>query len=285
VEEMRLRFDFNHHKPLSIEELFQIEDLVNALVREDKPVKTTELSYEEAQKRPDIKQFFGEKYGKSVRVVDIEESKELCGGTHASRTGAIGYFRILKESSVAAGVRRIEAACGMGAETYARKQEQLLNEAASVLKTPPSKLVERAFFILGELEEEKKKMRALRLSGLKQLAQDLLLDIAPKEGVPFLGHIVHLEADELSLLADEIMQRAKSLVLVLGLALEQRCQIVIRVTPDLVSQGVRADALIKKISAVIGGGGGGKPESASAGGKKPEGLQQAIETVSRALGR
>ena len=120
----RLRFDFNHHKALSKEELHQIEDLVNEKIREDQPVKAYELSYEEAQKRSDIKQFFGEKYGAKVRVIDIDFSKELCGGTHTSRTGTIGFFRIAKEGSIAAGVRRIEAVTGKAAEEFAARERK-----------------------------------------------------------------------------------------------------------------------------------------------------------------
>ncbi|HSX04389.1 MAG TPA: alanine--tRNA ligase, partial [Rhabdochlamydiaceae bacterium] len=173
VEEKRLRFDFNHHKALSLEEIRQIEDFVNDKIREDRTIKTYELSFEEAQKKPEIKQFFGEKYGKSVRVVDIEDSKELCGGTHTAHTGTIGYFRITKEMSVAAGVRRIEAVSGKAAEEFARKHEDLLNESAAILKTTPSKLVERAALLLEENEKTKKEMRALKSAGIELLAKEL----------------------------------------------------------------------------------------------------------------
>ncbi len=283
VEEKRLRFDFSHHKPLSPEEIRQVEDLVNEMIRQDRPVKTYELSYEEAQKKPEIKQFFGEKYGKSVRVVDIEESKELCGGTHTASTGTIGYFRILKETSIAAGVRRIEAACGKAAEEFARKQEDLLNEAAALLKTTPAKLVERATQLLEENEKQKKEMRALKHVGVKQLAQELSSEVVQLDGIPFLGKIVHLELEELLLLAEEIMHLSKSLVLVLGLPLAERCQLLIRVSPDLVKKGINAGELIKELAPLINGGGGGKADSASAGGKNPAGLPQVMETAQQLL--
>lgn len=283
VEEKRLRFDFNHHKPLSLEEIRQIEDLVNDMVREDRTIKAYELTYEEAQKRSDIKQFFGEKYGKSVRVVDIENSKELCGGTHTHHTGTIGYFRITKEMSVAAGVRRIEAVSGKAAEEFARKTEDLLNESAASLKTTPPKLVERVGLLLEENEKYKKEMRVLKAAGVEMLAKELSSEITQVDGVPFLGQIVHLEAEELPLLADEIMRLSKSVVLVLGLKLADRCQLIVRVSPDLVKKGIDAGQLIKEMAPLIGGGGGGKSDSASAGGKNAAGLQQAIEKAEQII--
>ncbi|OGN64605.1 MAG: alanine--tRNA ligase, partial [Chlamydiae bacterium RIFCSPHIGHO2_12_FULL_49_9] len=133
VDEKRLRFDFSHHKPLSPAELKEIERLVNEKIRENLPVQTYELSFEEAQKRSEIKQFFGEKYGDRVRVVDIEFSKELCGGTHALRAGDLGLFKIAKESSIAAGVRRIEAVTGKYAEELIEAGEAILQSASAHL--------------------------------------------------------------------------------------------------------------------------------------------------------
>lgn len=283
VEEKRLRFDFSHHKPLSQEEVRQVEDLVNEMIRQDRIIKSYELSYEDAQKRSDIKQFFGEKYGKSVRVVDIEDSKELCGGTHTHHTGTIGYFRITKESSVAAGVRRIEAVCGKAAEEFARKHEDLLNAASLHLKTTPPKLMERADQLLDENEKYKKELHTLKVAGIEMLAKELASEITQVDGVPFLGQVVDLQPDELLLLADEIMRLSKSIVLVLGLKLIDRCQLIVRVSPDLVQKGIDAGALIKEMAPLIGGGGGGKSDSASAGGKNASGLVAAIEQAKQII--
>ncbi len=133
VDASRLRFDFNHHKALSKEELRHVERLVNEKVRENKSVKVYELSYEEAQKHKEIKQFFGEKYGAKVRVIDIDYSKELCGGTHTANVGTIGFFRITKEGSISAGVRRIEAMTGAMAETFVYETEDLVEHTAAEL--------------------------------------------------------------------------------------------------------------------------------------------------------
>lgn len=283
VEEKRLRFDFSHHKPLSLEEIRAIEDLVNQKVRENAPVCTYELSYEEAQKRSDIKQFFGEKYGASVRVVDMGDSKELCGGTHVTHAGTIGYFRIQKESSVAAGVRRIEAVAGRAAEEFARKNEDLFAETATLLKATPAKLSEKLSQLLEENEKQKRELRSLKQEGIRQMAKELSLKIEQVGSTPFLAQVVACAPEELLLLADELMLETKSLLLVLAVKLEERCQLVVKVSPDLVKKGLNASALIKEISPSINGGGGGKADSATAGGKNPAGLLAAFEIAKNSV--
>lgn len=285
VEEKRLRFDFSHHKPLSHEEIWKIEDLVNEKIRENLPVRSFEMSYEEAQKRPDIIQFFGEKYGKSVRVVDINFSKELCGGTHTHHIGTIGYFRITKETSIAAGVRRIEASCGKAAEEFVRKNEDLLNETATLLKTSPPKLLERGSLLLEENEKLKKELKTFKQAGIKHLAKELSAKAELVNSIPFLAETVNLESEDLILLADEIMNHSKSLVLILGLKLPDRAQVIVKVSPDLIKKGIEATRLIKEMAPSIGGGGGGKPDSASAGGKNSEGIAHAFEIAKKILAK
>lgn len=283
VEEKRLRFDFNHHKPLSLEEIRAIEDLVNEKVRENHPVNTYELSYEEAQKRKDIKQFFGEKYGSSVRVVDIDFSKELCGGTHTHHVGTIGYFRILKETSIAAGVRRIEAAAGKPAEEFVRKNEDLFNETASLLKTTPPKLSEKVSQLLEENEKYKKELRSLKQITIGQMAKELSSKISEINSIPFLAQTVTLDSEDLLLLAEEIMNISRSLVLVLGIKLPERCQVIVKVSPDLIKKGMDASRFIKEMAPAINGGGGGKADSATAGGKNPVGLEKAFEIAKKLI--
>lgn len=268
VDDRRLRFDFHHHKAVSPEELAQIEDLVNAQVRADRAVEVYELPYEEAQKRSDIKQFFGEKYGASVRVIDLDVSKELCGGTHVSRTGTIGYFRIAKEGSVAAGVRRIEAITGSAAEAFAREEKAHLH-----LK-------------IAALQDEKKRLEAdlkqLRKGQLTQLKADLIHKASRAGKIPFIAAEVSVAADELAPLADDLLKGLGTGVVALGAIIGDRCQLLVQCSPQ---SGADAKHLIQQVAPLIEGGGGGKPQLAQAGGKKPDGLVAALQKIGELLNR
>ncbi len=277
VEPGRLRFDFNHHKPLSPQEIRAVEDLVNEKIRENSSVSAYELSFADVQKRSDIKQFFGDKYGSRVRVIDIDFSKELCGGTHVKQLGAIGLFRIAKESSIAAGVRRIEAVTGKAAEELMHAQEDLAQEAASLLKAPLAKLSEKIAELLEENKESAHKLKKWRRQELQQLAEGLAKKVVSAGSTPLLATEVGVDGDELSPLADDLMQRIPSCVLILAAKQAERCQLLVRVSADLVQKGIQAAALIKKIAPLVGGSGGGKENSAQAGGKRPEGIPQALE--------
>ncbi len=269
VESNRFRFDFNHHKALSKEDIQKAEDLVNEKIRENKPVKSYELSYEEVQKMPEIKQFFGDKYGAKVRVIDIEDSKELCGGTHTSRTGNIGYFRILKEGSIAAGVRRIEATSGKAAEELVREREKELEAK-----------------IQSQIEEKKQieqHLKTARRVVLKEIAQSLVQKAIHIGSIPFLATIASVESDELGTLAEEIASRFSSGVILLAIRAEGRCQVLLRITPDYVKKGLNAAQLLKEVAPIVGGSGGGRPEAAQAGGKSPEHLEKLFEKVHEIL--
>jgi alanyl-tRNA synthetase len=269
VEANRFRFDFSHHKALSKEDLQKAEDLVNEKIRENKPVKSYELSYEEVQKMPEIKQFFGDKYGAKVRVIDIEDSKELCGGTHTSRTGNIGYFRILKEGSIAAGVRRIEATSGKSAEELVREREKEL-EAKIQLQLEEKKQIEQH-------------LKAVRRVALKETAQSLVQKATHVGSIPFLAIIASVESGELGALAEEISGRFSSGVTVLAVRAEGRCQVLLRVTADYVKKGLNAMQILKEVAPIINGSGGGRPEAAQAGGKSPEHLEKLFEKVQEIL--
>lgn len=279
VDPYRLRFDFNHHKPVTREELQKIEDLVNEKVREDQSVSTYELPFQEVQRHPEIKQFFGEKYGSRVRVVDISYSKELCGGTHAYHVGMLGYFRITKESSIAAGVRRIEACCGKMAEEFVRKEEESFHEAAALLKAQPAKLGERITQLIEENAHLKEEMRSLKSRELKQLSEGL----AKKASKSVLTALVVVDPADLGELADEVMRHMKNGVIAMAIQLPERVQIVIKVSPDFVQKGINAGALIKQISPLIGGSGGGRPDMAQAGGKNPEGIENAFKLIQQLI--
>ena len=276
VDPLRLRFDFSHHKALTSEEIEQIEDLINGKIRENRSPKFYEIPYEEAQKKTDIIQFFGEKYGTHVRVVDIDYSKELCGGTHTSALGNIGLFKILKESSIAAGIRRIEAATGAEAEKFSRQSAVLLDDLADLLKIAPPKLKERLEKLLEENKTLNQQLKASKKTELAQKAVEMIQKAEQVGQTPLIAQEVQLPSEELNLLADEIMSRFTPGILVLGARYEGRCQLLVRVSDDLVAKGKKAIDIIKALSPIIEGSGGGKAQSAQAGGKAPQKLPEAL---------
>jgi alanyl-tRNA synthetase len=283
VDDRRLRFDFSHHKPLAQDELREIENLVNWKVRENKPIETYEIPFNEAQKKPEIKQFFGEKYGEKVRVVDIDFSKELCGGTHTSRSGNIGFFKIAKESSIAAGVRRIEACSGKYAEELVQNNEDLLDQAANLLKATPSTLYDRLHQMLEENKAMAVELKTHRKEKLKHLA-DHCMAKQEKIGIfHLIAQEVQLDAEDLNSFADELLQKLKSGVVALGVKIGERCQLVVSVSQDLVQKNILASNLIKEAAPLIQGGGGGKQTLAQAGGKHPAGLPDALDKIRQLL--
>jgi alanyl-tRNA synthetase len=283
VDAERLRFDFTHHKAPSQKELRTIEDLVNAKVRENTHVNAYELTYEDALQKEDIKQFFGEKYGKVVRVIDIDYSKELCGGTHTSQLGSIGLFRIAKEGSIAAGIRRIEAVTGGAAELMVRSAEDLLNSSSELLKTQPHVLTDRIETLLEENKELAKQLKTMKKEQLRHVVNELIEQVEDHKGIPLIIKQVSLSSDEMREVADEAISKMQSGVIVLGATDEDRCQVIARVSDDMIGKGVKANEIIKSIAPIIGGGGGGKAQFAQAGGKNPANMQEALASVKALL--
>ncbi|MEN9344492.1 MAG: alanyl-tRNA synthetase [Chlamydiota bacterium] len=276
VEADRLRFDFNHHKPLSQEELREVERIVNEKVRLSQAIDTYELSFEDVQKNPKIKQFFGDKYGAVVRVVDIDFSQELCGGTHTKNTGKIGLFRISKETSIAAGVRRIEALTGSYAEQFMYEQEDLLEKVSHLLKTPSPKVIEKVEHLLEEHKHLSASLKELQKQSLKALSQDLLSGVKQVGSVSYLTGSFSLSQEALTELLNQLAQKMTSYLIVLGNMQPDRCQLIAKVSSDLVQKGIHANVLIKEIAPFIEGSGGGKPEMAQAGGKNGKGIENAL---------
>ena len=279
VDEQRLRFDFSHHKALTDEEISAIEDLVNAKIRENKSVGAYSLSYDEAQKDEGIKQFFGDKYGSEVRVIDIDFSKELCGGTHTHAIGTIGYFRILKEGSIAAGIRRIEAITGHEAETFARESQERIENMAASLKAKPAKLEERIEKLLEENRELNQKLKSLQQAQTQAMAKNLMEKVETIGDVKVLATKVDVGAKELKTFVDSAMDKLESGIVVVGIAQDGRCQLVARVSDDVTKKGFSAKGIIDAIAPIIEGKGGGKEASAQAGGKNPDKLDEAINQV------
>lgn len=279
VDEKRLRFDFSHHKAISSVEIRQIENLVNEKIRTDQPVSVYELKYDEAQKRTDIKQFFGEKYGDKVRVIDIDFSKELCGGTHTSRVGTIGLFKITKESSIAAGVRRIEAVTGRHAELWIEQEEDLLQNLSVQLKAPVQMIPEKVEALLEENKLLAQELKAYKKGELKQLLEKCLAHKEKAGSIPLIAMEVSIDAGEISEFANDLIHQLKSGVVALGATAGERCQLLIAVSPDLVAKQINAVGMIKEVAPLIQGGGGGKQNLAQAGGKDPQGLPKALEKI------
>lgn len=284
VEPERLRFDFNHHKPLSKEEIRSIEQLVNEKIWENSPIKTYVLPFETVQNHFEIKQFFGEKYGKKVRVVDIDHySKELCGGTHVDSLGSIGIFRIIREGSIAKGIRRIEGAVGLYAEKLHYQLEDRLIDISNLLKTSEANLGDAIDHLIRENERLKKEALFNRQKELEKLAHSLISKIEYVNQIPLLNAPVEIEKKEMVQLSNDLMNQIKTGVLFLSVANREGCQLLIRVSPDLIQRGIHANALIKEIVSDIEGSGGGKKESAQAGGKNSDGIKAAFEKIKTIL--
>jgi alanyl-tRNA synthetase len=274
VDADRLRFDFTHHKAMTQEEIRAVEDLVNGKVRANLPVQSYEISYAQAQKQRQIKQFFGEKYGDVVRVVDVEFSKELCGGTHTSQTGNIGYFRILKESSVAAGTRRLEAVTGVEATAADRANQDILEEVARILGAPSAKLLEAASRLTEEHTHYAREMKAAKQMQVRETARQLATHAKAANAAAYV--VARIEGlESLRETADQVLDRLKQGVVVLGAAEGHRCALCVKSNVS----SLHAGHLIRDLAPLIGGGGGGRAEMAQAGGKAPEKLDEALDAA------
>ena len=279
VDQSRLRFDFNHHKALTLQEIHKIEDLINKKIRENAPVNSYELSYEDAQKRQDIKQFFGEKYGSVVRVIDIDYSKELCGGTHTHAVGNIGLFRVAKEGSIAAGVRRIEAVTGEEAELLGRQSDVTINSIAEALKTQPAKVMERIEKMIEENKELAAQIKAAKKGVLADMAANLVLTAEVVKGERLIAAELSVAPDELRIVADEVMAKFPSGILVLAAQNDGKCSMIVRVSDDLVGKGKKAIEIVQALAPIIEGTGGGKANNAQAGGKAPHKIAEALSAA------
>jgi len=283
VDEKRLRFDFNHHKPVTKEELREIEHLVNKKIRDNVDVKAYELSYDEAQKDPIIKQFFGDKYGDVVRVIDMGFSKELCGGTHTDTTGKIGYFKIAKESSIAAGVRRIEAMTGEEAENLVDDKQDLIDEVANQMKTTGAKLLVSTTSLVQDYKNMQKQLKEFKSAQIDILAKQLQAKAKTIKNIKLIAQKVSIDPKDLALLADKLLAQSPSLIVALAATQNGRCQVIIKVSDDLLEKKIYANELIKLISSVIEGGGGGKKDAATAGGKNITKLDEALTVIEKAV--
>lgn len=278
----RLRFDFTHPKPLHEEEIEQIESLVNEKILDEiEVVVHWEVPLEEARRRGAMA-LFGEKYGERVRMIEIPGfSLELCGGTHLKNTVETGLFKIISESSVAAGVRRIEALTGAGLYQWLRERERLVREAAERLNTAPTDLPQAVERLRAQLKEAQLQMERLRQLQLAQTGSEL--EPVEINGIPLIAYKA-LGADSKSLgsLADRLIQKGAGVVVV-GSAHDGKVMLVVKVAPEWVQKGVHAGELVRQVAQIAGGTGGGRAEFAQAGGRDPAKLDDALAAVPELL--
>ena len=280
VSPERLRFDFSHFTQVPQENLLEIERSVNKHIRENHRVNTTEMSRDEAMKTGAMA-IFEEKYGDRVRLVSIgsDVSNELCGGTHAERTGDIGLLRIVGESSVAANIRRIEALTGKSALEYDQSNDRELRFASSLLKTTPDKVGNRLEKLIHEQKERDRVINELKAKLLTKKSQDFLSEAREIEGVKVVALEIESTAPkDLRETADKIKDKLGSGIIVIGSRNEGKVMLICKVSKDLTGT-FKAGAIIEKLSAMVGGKGGGRPDMAQGGGSKPEALKEALASL------
>ena len=284
VDGERLRFDFSHFSAMTPEELKKAEEIVNKEIAASLPVITKEMTIEEAKKTGAMA-LFGEKYGETVRVVSMGDfSVELCGGTHVANTSEIAAFKIISESGVAAGVRRIEALTGRGLMAYYDGLEHTVKEAASLVKAVPAELTEKLKHLLAELKNLQSENEALKSKAAKEALGDVMDQVITVKGVKLLAaKVTDVDMNGLRELGDQLKDKLGEGVIVLLSEAGGRVNIVAMATDGAQKAGAHAGNLIKGIAALVGGGGGGRPNMAQAGGKNPAGIDSAIAEAAKVL--
>ncbi len=276
----RLRFDFSHHKPVTAEQLRKVEDLVLGMIIANAPVDTREMPIDEAR-AAGAKALFGEKYGDEVRVVSAAGTVELCGGTHVTRTGDIGPFRIMSEGGIAAGVRRIEAQTGTGALAWVRQREDALDAAADALRAKPAQVAEQIERLIAEKKALQKELDTIKREAAREASGDLFSQARRIGDVMVLA--AELEGDPATLreeaerLRDKLGERA--VVVLAARSGGGRVQLVACVSKPIAGKRVHAGNLVKQVAQQVGGGGGGRPDMAQAGGRNADKLPEALESV------
>ncbi len=279
VDEQRTRFDFSHTQPVTAAEIVDIEDRVNRAVLANVEVGAQVMKYDDAIKSGAMA-LFGEKYGDEVRVLAMGDfSTELCGGTHVTRTGDIGLFKIISESGVAAGVRRVEAITGENALTYLRETEGKLKQAADLVRAGRDDLADKIQLALDRSKALEKELAALKAKLASSAGGDLASQAREIKGVKVIAAKVDgVDGSELRNLMDQLKDKLKSGIVLLGSANGPKVSLIAGVTTDLIGK-VKAGELVSYAASQVGGKGGGKPEMAQAGGTQPEKLTEAIESV------
>jgi alanyl-tRNA synthetase len=290
----RTRFDFSHFKAMTPEEIKKVEDIVNEEIADALPVETDIMGIDDAKKSGAMA-LFGEKYGDKVRVVRMGDfSKELCGGTHVSNTSVIGQFKILSESGVAAGVRRIEAITGDNVKKYYEDVEKKLEDASEILKATPDTVSEHIKKLQEELKAEKSENEALKSRQASESLGDAMDKVTDIGGISFLAASVdNVDMNGLRELGDKLRTKLEAVaakksadgaasngvVIMLMSAADGKVSLMAMADDNAISHGAHAGNLVKGIAGLVGGGGGGRPNMAQAGGKNPAGIPDALKAA------
>jgi alanyl-tRNA synthetase len=284
VDAERTRFDFSHGKPVSAEELRKIEALVNRAIQRNHDVTARIMKYDEAIKAGALA-FFGDKYGDEVRVLGMGDfSTELCGGTHVRRTGDIGFFKIVSESGVAAGIRRIEAVTAEGALAWVQQQEAKLSEVAAVLKAPVAEATTKLNQVLENVRSLERELGRLKSKLASSQGDDLAAQAVDVKGSKVLAATLDgADAKTLRETMDKLKDRLKSAAIVLGAVNDGKVALIAGVTPDLTAK-LKAGDLVNFVAQQVGGKGGGRPDMAQAGGTEPAKLAGALQSVKNWVG-
>ena len=286
VDSARLRFDFTHLSAMTPDEISRVEAIVNANILLSESCSTTVTDVETAKQMGAIA-LFGEKYGDSVRVVKIgSNSTELCGGTHVSNTGEIGLFKIISETSVAAGVRRIEATTGLGVLSLLAERDALLHEVAKELKSPSiAQLPKKAESVNAELREAKREIESLTGKIAEMKSESLLSDIKPCGKFKLLTASLEMKPDAARSLCDTVKAKYADSVVVLAITNEGKLNFVAAAGSEAVKLGAHAGNILKEISVIAGGKGGGRPDSAMSGGRDLDKIPEALREVEKILNK
>ncbi len=277
----RLRFDFTHFKALDQAELDKVEKLVNEAIWENRQVGSKEIPFEEAKKLGAMA-LFGEKYGDVVRMIEVDGySRELCGGTHVKATGEIGLFKIISETGIAAGMRRIEAVTGETAYQLDKKQKEILDELAFILKSSPDEIKDKVENLIKTNKLLQKRVKQAQTQSAKSTIEELAQTSVEVDGIKVIAHKAEAESrDDLLKLADTIREKLKSTIGVLAGIIDGKIVFVAAVTYDLIKdRGIKAGEVVKQVSKVAGGTGGGKPHLAQGGGKDLRKLEKALGSL------
>jgi alanyl-tRNA synthetase len=282
VDPDKTRFDFSHTGPLTADQIRAVESLVNEEILQNQATQARVLPMDEARKLGAM-MLFGEKYGDTVRVLDIGSSRELCGGTHVARTGDIGLFKIVMEGGVAAGVRRIEAVTGDNALAYLQDLDSQLHQAAATLKAQPAELPQKIAQIQDQVKSLEKELGRLKAKMAASQGDDLAAQAVTVGNIKVLAAQIEGDAQALRETADKLRDKLKSCVLVLGSATDGKVSLVAMVSSDLTKQ-IKAGELVNFVAGQVGGKGGGRPDMAQAGGTEPDKLSPALTSVSNWVG-